>query len=399
MRRMRWSAVLVALPAIANAGTPPPPPVIGGMTSPIGKWPDAAAVFDGSTGTDQQVCSGTLIAPTVAITAGHCNESGIVIDNILVGTNSLANPDAGETLAVTRRIEYPSSQTSEDVTVLVLGRASRFTPRALATGWARLDIKNGAIVELVGYGAIDRQANTYVNELQQAQTTITDFDCSTSAGCNAAAMPDGELGAGGMGIDTCPGDSGGPLYVLTSYGDFLAGVTSRSYDNATFPCGDGGIYERPDKIVDWIEQQAGVAVARGPEPTADPIMVVRGNGAETVIAANDPKTGDHAFAIATPPAHGTAKVRDDGRVRVCADPAATGMDAVTVTITDANDSQRALALTIPIAIEDGTPAATCDPGAFSVDEGGCCDSGHGAAGTSIPLGIAVAAILRRRRLR
>ena len=41
-------------------------------------------------------------------------------------------------------------------------------------------------------------------------------------------MPDGELGAGGMGIDTCPGDSGGPLYLPTDFGTFLAGVTSPS---------------------------------------------------------------------------------------------------------------------------------------------------------------------------
>ena len=74
-----------------------------------------------------------------------------------------------------------------------------------------------------------------------------------------------------MGIDTCPGDSGGPMYLLTEYGTFLAGVTSRSYDNSQFACSEGGIYGRPDKIVDWIEQQTGVKVARGPEPTARPI--------------------------------------------------------------------------------------------------------------------------------
>src|SRR5262245_61843655 len=340
MHSMRLGCLALAIPAIAHADgglavAPPTPtatPVIGGSNAPPGKWPDAAAVYDGSGPVDQQVCSGTLIAPTVAITAGHCNESGIVIDNILVGTNSLANPGLGEMLPVARRIEYPSSQTSEDVTVLVLARPSRFAPRAIASGWARLDIKNGAVVELVGYGAIDKQASTYIDELQEAQSTITDFDCSTSPGCNADAMPDGELGAGGMGIDTCPGDSGGPMYLLTDYGNFLAGVTSRSYDNATFPCSQGGIYERPDRIVDWIEQQAGVPVARAPEPTADPISVVRGQGGETMIAANDPKSHDHTFALTTPPAHGIAKVRDDGRVRVCADPTATGADSLTVTV-------------------------------------------------------------------
>ena len=49
----------------------------------------------------------------------------------------------------------------------------------------------------------------YVDELQEATTVITDADCSrTDLGCNIAAYPNGELGAGGMGVDSCPGDSG-----------------------------------------------------------------------------------------------------------------------------------------------------------------------------------------------
>src|ERR1051326_3652432 len=166
--RLACTVLALAIPVAAVAG---PAPVVGGSDAPIGKWRDVAAVYDGSSGTDQQVCSGTLIAPTIAITAGHCNEGGLVLDNILVGTNSLANPDAGETLPIAQGIEYPSSQTSEDVTVLVLGRASRFAPRAIATGWARLDIANGAKVSLVGYRAVDKEANTPIDALQEADAT------------------------------------------------------------------------------------------------------------------------------------------------------------------------------------------------------------------------------------
>jgi hypothetical protein len=176
-------------------------------------------------------------------------------------------------------------------------------------------------------------------------------------------------------------------------------VTSRSYSDATFACSEGGIYERPDKIVDWIEQQAGVPVARGPEPSADPLTIAAGSGGESAIDPNDPKSSDHGFAIATPPAHGQAKVRDDGRVRVCIDPAATGSDSVTVAVTDSHTSQRTLDITIPIAITAGEATTPCDVGAFSVGEdgGGCCDAGQGAGASVIPLSIAVAALLRRRR--
>lgn len=363
--------------------------VLGGVNAPAGKWPDVAAVlFNG-----QQQCTGVLVAPNIALTAGHCNDP--LLRSILVGTTSLARPAEGETLGVVKRIEHPDSFQTEDLTILVLERPSRFPPRAIATGWARLDIANGARVAIVGYGAIDRDASQYINDLQEAETTITDADCTQRLGCNRSVAPGGELGAGGMGVDTCPGDSGGPLYLLTDYGAFLAGITSRSYDDAQYPCADGGIYARPDKVIDWIEREAGAPVARGPAPTADAITAVRGHGGETSIAVNDPKGKKHTYEITAPPSRGTAAVRGDGRVRVCTDPeAAPGGDALTVTVADRADPARKLELTIPIAVQDGDPGADCSVEDF--ESGGCCDSGRNAGG-SLPLALGVLVLLRRRR--
>jgi endonuclease G len=400
---MRWWVVVLAvgLPASARAA----PEVIGGSDAPPGAWPDAAAIyFRQPDSTDVPQCSGVLVAPTVVLTAGHCDPhvdaSLGVLDNVLIGTSSLALPQDGETLAPTLVASYPDSQQSIDITVIVLARAAIEAPRAIATGWARLDIVNGAPIELVGYGAIDRDGTTYIDALQQAMTTITDFDCATSSGCNAAAQPAGELGAGGMGIDTCPGDSGGPLYLLAGYGTYLAGITSRSYDNASYACSEGGIYGRPDKIVAWIEQTAGTAVTHGPEPTAPAISAVHGDAGETTIVANDPEGSDHSYAIAQQPARGRAAAFGDGRVRVCVDPsAAPGSDAVIVAVTDAHDGTRTVDATIPIAIADGTAPASCD--LMNGDGGGCCAIGPGARGGrggagSLALAFAVALALRRR---
>ena len=102
-----------------------PAPVIGGGDSPAGKWPDCAAMYYP---TGDQGCTGTLIAPTVAITAGHCIYDGGP-SAILVGTNSLAKRAEGEFLPVMKRVPYPASQSSYDISVLVLGQPSRITPR------------------------------------------------------------------------------------------------------------------------------------------------------------------------------------------------------------------------------------------------------------------------------
>jgi hypothetical protein len=98
----------------------------------------------------------------------------------------------------------------------------------------------------------------------EAETIITDIDCSgpesNQHGCNADVRPAGEIIAGGAGIDSCYGDSGGPLYLLTNHGAFLIGVTARALDDSTEACGEGGIYERPDAAMAWIEQTGGITL-------------------------------------------------------------------------------------------------------------------------------------------
>jgi secreted trypsin-like serine protease len=392
--RVAVVALVSLFPLVANAD-PGAKPVIGGTDAPLGKWPDVAAVYT----TDGLECTGTLIAPTVVITAGHCVDPMFPFTNVLIGTNSLINRQAGETINITRFVEYPDSQTTFDVAILILERASTREPRKLASGWAGLEIKNGADTSIAGYGAIDRMAMMYVNELKEATVKITDADCSklpASAGCSLAAKPNGELAAGGVGMpDTCPGDSGGPLYLATEFGTFLAGVTSRGYDDNVYDCSEGGIYVRPGRISNWIAKAAGTEIALGPEPSVpDKLTAVRGHAADVEIDHNDPKSEKHTFAITKQPKFGKAAVHDDGHLRVCTDPGVTGMDSLELSITDKNDPTRKLEYVIAVETTDGDAADSCDVDDF--DSGGCCDSGRSAGG-SLPLGIGVLLVLRRRR--
>src|ERR1700733_13791493 len=238
MRAVIAAAMLISTAAV---GGNLDAPVIGGSDAPQGMWPATAAILYGSASdpgaanSDPQTsfeCSGVLVAPNVVLTAGHCVPSvtagsgeGYIGDltGVLIGASSLADPSQGQLIVATNNdiTAYPSSQTSIDIGIIKLETPSTLTPAPIADGWAKFDISNGAKVEFVGYGAINSSGSMYIPQEQEAQSTITDYDCSQSSGCRAAAMPDGELGAGGSGIDTSPRASAGGMYVLQ---------TSRTFD-------------------------------------------------------------------------------------------------------------------------------------------------------------------------
>jgi secreted trypsin-like serine protease len=108
----------------------------------------------------------------------------------------------------------------------------------------------------VGYG-----------EKRAVDVPIASID-STGAGVadRYGSDPGLELVAGSpfLDRDTCKGDSGGPVYIDIDGQWFLAGATSRgvsptpgAVSDPQRLCGDGGIYVRIDKYLDWVKSVPG----------------------------------------------------------------------------------------------------------------------------------------------
>ncbi len=390
MRRVAVASFLwvCALSTVSRAGVAP---VIGGHVADNKKWPDAAAIMFGN----QQGCTGILLAPTLVITAAHCNDPRDPPTAVLLGANNLQRPGDGELITAKSVTSYPNWQNGGvDIALIVLDRASTIAPRTIATGWAAADIQNGAQLAVVGWGATDANASVYPDDQMEAIITITDADCTGSAAssCTTQIAPGGEFGAGGMGVDTCPGDSGGPAYLLTSYGTFLAGTTDRGYDNARSYCEDGGIYERPDKFIEWIETTSGLTLPRGPTAGAETLLAETAKPGHTTVDPKDPKaSADHTFAIATPPTHGTATIDANGVITYTSEAAYLGDDSLRVTVTDSTNAKRAV--TIPVAVS--VVAKLPDP----VDDGCSCASSGAPSGALAPLAALGFVLTRRRRRR
>ena len=256
MRKLNLVSILVASSfAAASPFAFAAPPVVGGTLVPAHAYPDAVAVL-----ADDAACSGTLIAPDVVLTAGHC--IGVHPVEVIVDTTDYMG-SAGEHIAVASAKAYPSWQTEYDVGVIVLAQPAHATPRAIAADCAMTkDMIDGARVRLVGFGLTDEGGSGDNSRLHQAMLDVTDAACTDPQACNSKISPDGEFMAGGDGTDSCFGDSGGPVYLGSGATASLAGVVSRGSGPDGKPCGGGGVYVRADKVVAWIERTTGRTLTR-----------------------------------------------------------------------------------------------------------------------------------------
>lgn len=230
-------------------------PVVGGTTVPEGKWPDAVAVL-----ARNAMCTGTLIAPDVVLTAGHCIETDPV--EVIVGSVELTDTSAGTAIAVKKAIAYPDWEHAFDVGVLVLDHPASVAPRAVASACTAKHLVAGAKVRVVGFGLTRKDGMGDNTRLHQALLPVVDSSCTHNPACEPAVAPNGEFTAGGGGVDACFGDSGGPIYLESGHDAALIGVVSRGDGATAEPCGDGGVYVRADAVVSWIEKVTGRTLTR-----------------------------------------------------------------------------------------------------------------------------------------
>jgi hypothetical protein len=214
--------------------------IFGGNEVDPGEWPAVVAVR-----TDK-LCTGTLVAPDLVLTAAHCfdpepnNPVQITFgDDLSSGTVVLASDWA----------RHPDfclpSECGEDLSDFAWVRVAapgNIEPIAPITTQAEFDevMQVGHELWFVGFG-MDEDMLTGTK--REVLSTLTGFNESGR-----------EFRAGGDGKDTCNGDSGGPALVQLASGEWrLVGVISRGGE-----CGGGGIYGVPLPELCWLRDSSGV---------------------------------------------------------------------------------------------------------------------------------------------
>jgi secreted trypsin-like serine protease len=267
--------MLQFLPTVLISSSLFTPHVVGGTPVKPGEWRDAVAVLSNTA-----ACTGTLITPDVVLTAGHCIETDPAL--VIVDTVDYGKP-GGEPIKVARSIAYPGWQDAYDVGVVVLDHPATVKPRAIAAPCSvRSGLVAGAVLRLVGFGLTNRAGTGDNSRLHEGEIPVVDATCSSDPACMPAIAPGGEFTAGGRGVDSCFGDSGGPVYLDTPAGPALVGVVSRAYATVGPPCGQSSVYVRADKVVSWIERVTHETVQR---------TTCKGAADEATLA-DEPVSGD-----------------------------------------------------------------------------------------------------------
>jgi secreted trypsin-like serine protease len=242
-------ALLVPASASAQGGGAVQPKIVGGSTTTISQYPwQAALVFspaeESGNAHDRQFCGGSLVTSRIVITAAHCvfGMSSPEID-VVLGRTTLSQSDGVEipaqALSYRSNYNHPSEFSNipprNDVGYVVLAQPSS-QPRIQIAGSGEESLwAPGAMERISGWGCTSDPNDLLGCPFLQTDTLrhatvpiIADSSCGSASVYGADFDPSTMVCAGFLsgGVDTCNGDSGGPLQAPVGGTYRLVGITS-----------------------------------------------------------------------------------------------------------------------------------------------------------------------------
>lgn len=232
-------AVLLGIHQHAQGEPLRTPKIINGDDAPEGDWPWMAALLYKpiNSASIAHFCGGALISDRHILTAAHCVtifEPGDI--QILLGETKIPTNEGNrlDIVGYTVHPQYNPNTLEHDLAIIKLKTPVDIAPAQIALQSDAALYQPGAPAFILGWGFTDPALPILPTKLQQAQVPVVSDDvCSEELG--RLFLPESMMCAGIKstsssaqdGVDSCIGDSGGPMVVSDGAGAWkIVGVVS-----------------------------------------------------------------------------------------------------------------------------------------------------------------------------
>lgn len=280
-------AVLFALVALvasaptsrADADSGAQASIIGGHPATIAEFP-SLAYLEGEDATGAFSCTGTVVAPRVVLTAGHCVENleaGTLYPAgsfaVATGVANLKQIQRSQVSEVEQAVVFPgftSKRLHGDAGLLILTEPVVAPPLALATAADAAFYGGGTPIEIAGWGQTNPRVPGGPAQLQAGSSVVLapgecksktkryEPDYATAQQVCAVDIPSKKSGA-------CHGDSGGPAIAHRADGTPVEiGIVSTGGPNCNLALPN--IFTRVDYVLPWVAGWVAAAETGAPPP-------------------------------------------------------------------------------------------------------------------------------------